>query len=94
MEDFQEILRKKGLPSVGQVVRSRRYGTLWRVMEKREVWQNIEDDPDTQEPRVIPAIYLAYWRVKPGVQPGVGKMMGYLYTLYDNTFETNWEKVP
>ena len=26
--------------------------------------------------------------------PGVGKMMGFLYTLYDNTFEANWEKVP
>jgi hypothetical protein len=23
----------------------------------------------------------------------VGKMMGYLYTLYDNTFEVNWEIV-
>jgi len=93
MKDYEEILKKKGLPNVGQVVKSKKYGTQWRIMEKREVWQNIEDDPSTGEPRIVPAIYLAFWKVQPGVQPGVGKMMGYLYTLYDNTFETNWQIV-
>ena len=93
MKEFEEIMRKKGLPRVGQTVRSKKYGTLWRIMEKRESWQTIEDDPDTKEPRLIPAIYLAFWRVQDGVPPGVGKMMGYLYTIYDNTFEANWEVV-
>lgn len=93
MEDYEEILRKKRLPHVGQVVKSKRYGTLWRIMEKREVWSNIDDDPETGEPRIVPAIYLAFWRMKAGVPPGVGKMMGYLYTIYDNTFETNWDIV-
>ncbi len=93
MQEFEEILKKKHLPQVGQVVRSKRYGTLWRIMEKREVWQNIEDDPSTGEPRIVPAVYLAFWKVKEGVPPGVGKMMGFLYTLYDNTFEVNWEIV-
>ena len=93
MISYEEILRKKKLPQVGQVVKSKRYGTLWRIMEKREVWQNIEDDPKTGEPRLVPAIYLAFWRMKEGVPPGVGKMMGYLYTLYDTTFEPNWETV-
>jgi hypothetical protein len=55
------------------------------------VWQTIEDDPVSKEPRLVPAIYLAFWQVKEGVLPGVGKMLGYMYTLYDNTFETNWE---
>jgi hypothetical protein len=93
MREYEEIIREKGLPEVGQIVRSKRYATLWRVMEKREVWQTIEDDPVTKEPRMVPAIYLAYWRIKEGVPPGVGKMFGYLYTLYDNTFEANWEIV-
>ena len=82
MKDYQEIIEKKGLPQVGQIVRSKRYRTLWRVMEKREVWQNIDPDPETGEPRMVPAIYLAYWKVQDGVPPGVGKMFGYLYTLY------------
>jgi hypothetical protein len=93
MKEYEEIMRQKGLPRVGQTVRSKKYGTLWRVMEKREVWQNIDPDPESGELRMIPAIYLAYWRIQEGTHPGVGKMMGYLYTLYDNTFEVNWEIV-
>ena len=92
-ETYEEIIQKKGLPQVGQTVRSKKHGTRWRVMEKREVWQNIDPDPKTGEARMVPAIYLAYWRIQVGVPPGVGKMMGYLYTLYDNTFENNWEIV-
>jgi hypothetical protein len=63
----EEVFRQKKLPGVGQIVRSKKYGTLWRVMEKREIWQNIEDDPQT---RMLPAIYLAYWKVQKGVLPG------------------------
>jgi len=86
-----EVSRQKRLPDVGQIVRSKRHGTLWRVMEKREVWQSRVEDPGTGSPRLFPAIYLSYWRVKKGELPGMGKMLGYSYTLYDNTFETNWE---
>ncbi len=93
MQEYEKIIKEKGLPEVGQTVRSKKYGTLWRVMEKREVWQNIEPDPKTGEPRMVPAIYLAYWRMRHDAPPGVGKMLGYLYTLYDNTFKLNWEKV-
>jgi hypothetical protein len=91
MKDYDEIMAKKGLPRVGQTVRSKKYGTKWRVVEKREIWQNIEPDPKTNESRMVPAIYLNYWKVEQGTQPGVGKTMGFAYTLYDNTFEANWE---
>jgi len=93
MKEYDEIIRQKGLPQVGQTVRSKKYGTLWRVMEKKEVWRNIDPDPNTREPRMVPAIYLLYWKVQEGGTPGVGKMMGYEYTLYDNTFNLNWEIV-
>lgn len=88
-----DIIREKKLPRVGQTVRSRKYGTLWRVMEKREVWQSIVDDPSSEKSRLTPAIYLSYWRIKKGVLPGIGKMMGYAYTIHDTTFESNWEIV-
>jgi hypothetical protein len=91
IETHADLLRQKKLPRVGDTVRSKKYGTLWRVLEKREVWQNTSDDPETGDPRTIPAIYLAYWKIRPGVLPGIGKMMGFAYTLHDNTFETNWE---
>lgn len=93
MKEYEEIIREKGLPNVGQKVRSKKYGTIWRVMEKKEVWQNVDPDPVTGESRMVPAIYLLYWRVEEGTMPGVGKMMGFLYTLYDNSFAMNWETV-
>ena len=93
MKDYDEIIKAKGLPSVGQEVRSKKFGTIWRVMEKREVWENIEPDPKTGDLRMIPAIFLSYWRVQEGKPPGIGKTMGFTYTLYDNTFGANWEVV-
>jgi hypothetical protein len=91
MKDYEEIIRQKGLPNVGRIVRCRKYGTFWRVIEKREVWQNVADHPLTKQPRMVPAIYLCFWRIQEGVPPGVGRMMGYTYTLLDNTFEARWE---
>lgn len=88
-----EVFMQKKLPGVGQIVRNKKYGTLWRVMEKREIWQNAVGDPKKGFPRLLPAIYLAYWRVEKGVLPGLGKMLGYSYTLHDNTFVANWEIV-
>ncbi len=94
MKEYGQIIKEKGLPNPGQTVRSKKYGTLWRVMEKREIWRNIDPDPNTGETRMVPAIYLSYWKVQEGERPGVGKMMGFEYTLYDNTFGLNWEIVP
>ena len=93
VQEHEDVMRQKKLPRVGQTVRSKQYGTLWRVLEKREVWQTIEDDPETGTPRMLPAIYLSFWRVREGVMPGIGKMLGYAYTLHDTTFESNWDIV-
>lgn len=93
LETHDDVIREKHLPSVGQSVRNKKHKTLWRVIEKKEVWLNTDDDPETGEYRVIPAIYLCYWRVKEGRQPGIGKMLGYAYSLHDNTFDTNWERL-
>jgi hypothetical protein len=93
MKEYEEIIKEKGLPNPGQTVRNKKYGTLWRVMEKREVWRHIDPDPQTGETRMVPAIYLSFWKVQEGERPGVGKMMGFEYTLYDNTFKINWDVV-
>ena len=93
MTDFEAIIREKRLPNVGEFVRSKKYGTLWRVTEKKEMWRNIDPDPQTGESRMVPGIYLLYWKVQEGTSPGVGKLMGFEYTLYDNTFALNWDIV-
>jgi len=93
MKEYEEIMRQKGLPQVGQVVRSKKYNTLWRVIEKREVWTDLGEDPKTKEPRWTYAIYLNYWLIQKGLEPGMGRTMGFLYTLKDNTFAENWDIV-
>ncbi len=93
MEPHAEVERQKSLPQVGDTVRSRKYGTLWRVLEKREMWEHSADDPALGNTRLVPAIYLRYWKIREGKIPGIGKMLGYTYTLLDNTFESNWEVV-
>jgi hypothetical protein len=35
MVEFEKVVREKGLPRVGQTIRSKKFGTLWRVMEKK-----------------------------------------------------------
>ena len=79
-ETHDEVIREKNLPRVGQTVRSKKYGTLWRIIEKKEVWEDTADDPVSRKPRLLPAIHLTYWRVKKGVKQGIGKMMGYAYS--------------
>jgi len=74
-------------------VRSKKYRTLWRMIEKKEVWLNTSDDPKTGDCRVLPAANLSYWRVQEGKQPGFGKMLGYASSLHDNTFDANWEMI-
>jgi solute carrier family 9B (sodium/hydrogen exchanger), member 1/2 len=91
IETHDDVMLGKNLPRVGQTVRSKKHGTLWRVVEKREMWVHTEDDPETGDPRMLPAIYLCYWEVREGQPAGIGKMLGYAYTLHDTTFETNWE---
>jgi len=93
MLSHEQIEQHKKLPRVGDTVRSRKYGTLWRVLEKREMWEHSADDPRLGNARLVPAIYIRFWKMQEGQLPGIGKMLGYTYTLHDNTFESNWEIV-
>jgi len=83
-----DVIREKKLPRVGDTVKSKKYGTLWRVVEKKEVWENTSDFL-----HLVPAIYLTYRKVEKGKSPATGKIRAYAYTLHDTTFETNWEVV-
>jgi len=43
-------------------------------MEKREMWGRSADDPTLGHSRLVPAIYLRYWKIQEGKTPGSGKM--------------------
>lgn len=66
MLTHEEIELRKHLPRVGDTVRSRKHGTLWRVMQKGERWAPMEDDPQTGNPRLVPAIYITFWKIVEG----------------------------
>jgi len=90
-ETHDDVIREMQLPRVGDTVRSKKYGTLRQVIEKKEAWLKTRDDPETGDYRAIPAIYLRYWRVQEGKPSGFGKMLGYACSLHDNTFDANGE---
>ena len=92
-ETHDDVIREKKLPRLGQMVQSKKYGTHWRIIEKKEIWQDTADDPETGEPRLLPAIHLTYRQIEKGKESRSGRIMGYAYSLHDNTFEANWEIV-
>ena len=90
---FQQIREKLSLPRAGERVRSKQSGTVWKIIEEKEIWLN---DPDTQEARAheathIPAISLRFWRDEPDLEPGTGKTMSYRYSPVDPSFHDHWE---
>ncbi|MBW2017185.1 MAG: sodium:proton antiporter [Deltaproteobacteria bacterium] len=90
---FKELREKMGLPRVGERVRSKKYGTVWKVIEEKESWiEGPEDTPSSGTiPSQIPAISLRYWKEGSGDGPGTGKTMIYRYSQVDPSFGDHWE---
>lgn len=89
-EDLREIF---GLPRVGQRVRSKRYGTVWKVIEEKEIWIK-ELGPSgagCQNRKLVPAVNLRYWLENESPGPGRGKTMSYRYSQEGLSFSDNWE---
>ena len=97
MEDvYKKIREEKGLPHVGRAVKSKKYGTVWKMIEEKEMWIALGRVPGRKpgESHLIPAVYLKYWKPEPGLAVGKGKTMEYAYSLYDNSFQKHWEILP
>jgi hypothetical protein len=74
------------LPRVGQRVRHRRLGTVWKIIEEKEVWV---EGPGPGAPALVPALDLRFWKVND--RPGRGKTRSHQYTPGDRSFEFYWE---
>jgi NhaP-type Na+/H+ or K+/H+ antiporter len=92
---FKGLRQRLGLPHVGESVQSKQFGTVWKVIEQKEIW--IEEsvkpgDSGKLEPStLIPAIYLRYWHEATSQGPGRGKTMSYRYIPDDPSFTEHWE---
>ena len=90
---FKELREKMGLPHVGERVRSKQFGTVWKVIEQKEAWLEEPADPDkTQDiPRQVPVIYLRYWHENSNSGPGTGKTCSCRYSQKGPSFMEHWE---
>ncbi|SHF38632.1 sodium/proton antiporter, CPA1 family [Desulfacinum infernum DSM 9756] len=87
---FKSLREKLQLPRVGERVRSKRYGTVWKIIEERETWisaPGVAASPNGQ----IPAILIRYWKEGSGDGPGTGKTMTHRYSQLDPSFHDHWE---
>jgi NhaP-type Na+/H+ or K+/H+ antiporter len=90
---FKDLRGKLEMPRVGEVVRSKQYGTIWKIIEEKEVWvegiTGPEDASKGHQP--IPAIYLRFWHKDTSKGPGTGRTMSYSYIHDDPSFHSHWE---
>jgi solute carrier family 9B (sodium/hydrogen exchanger), member 1/2 len=86
---FRDIRERLGLPRVGERVRSKENGALWKVIEEKERW---EERPSPQEP-AVPTIDLRLWLLRDGQEPGRGPTRTLRFTPADAPFEWKWEIV-
>ena len=90
---FRQVREKLSLPRVGERVRSKRFGTVWKIIEEKEVWLNNLDEPETgahlSDP--TPAIHLRFWKEAGSRAPGKGKTQSHRYGRMDPSFHDHWE---
>ena len=90
---FKELREKLGLPHVGERVRSKVSGTVWKVIEQKEVWMDdmAKSGRSKDALNLLPAIYLRYWKESETTGTGKGKTLSYQYTQKDPSFDDHWE---
>ena len=87
---FKTLRDQLKLPRVGQRVRHKGSGTVWKVIEESEVW--VQKPPRDGEPvQTVPGIYLRFWKPRADLPAGKGKTMSHRYTPEDYSFWHHWE---
>ncbi|MFO7965145.1 MAG: cation:proton antiporter [Desulfobacterales bacterium] len=87
---FRELRDQFGLPRVGERARNKNTDTVWKVIEEKEDWIS-EPAGDRRAGRLIPAVYIRYWKEDGNAQPGRGKTCTVRYSKNDQSFTDHWE---
>lgn len=77
---FRDLREKLDLPHVGERVRNKRLGTVWKIIEEKEEW--LEN---------VPIIQIRFWRESPAGKAGTGKTITQNYSINDPSFQKSWE---
>ncbi len=93
MYRFKELREDLNLPGLGERVRSKTRGTVWKIIEEKETWLEGLDKPQgaETEPRALPAIEIRYWKEDTSNGPGTGRTLSYCYSQLDPSFHDHWE---
>ncbi|MBN1931102.1 MAG: sodium:proton antiporter [Desulfobacterales bacterium] len=90
---FKELRENMGLPRVGERIRSKKFDTIWKVIEEKETWIELPHTAGIvkQDTQLVPAIFLRYWMEDTSHGPGTGKTLSYRYSRMDHPFDRDWE---
>lgn len=90
---FRELRDKLGLPRVGERLRDKLTGNIWKVIEEKEFW--IHEGGPAEETafseRVSPAIQLRFWEEDSSKRPGTGKTISCHFSQKGAPFRDRWE---
>jgi solute carrier family 9B (sodium/hydrogen exchanger), member 1/2 len=84
---FKELRDRLSLPRVGERVRGKRAGAVWKVIEERELWLPGEE----RGGHPIPAVAIRFWRESDGPAVGTGKTLTVRYRPDGPAFTDDWE---
>jgi NhaP-type Na+/H+ or K+/H+ antiporter len=90
---FKDLREKQELPHVGERIRSKKFGTIWKIIEEKEMWIEKPVLYGSSAPGVnlIPAIQLRCWSEDNSPGPGKGKTISCRYSQIDLPFHDHWE---
>jgi Kef-type K+ transport system membrane component KefB len=93
---FRDLREKQGLPQVGERIRNKESGAVWKVIEEKEIWLPIRESDEGKsqppnEPRLIPAISQRYWKEEPKRGTDKSKTTIFRYSIKDPLFQKQWE---
>ncbi len=90
---FKELRESMGLPRVGERIGSKEFDSVWKVIEEKEAWVEGPTDLGQEKSfsRLVPAIFLRYWREDTSSAPGTGRTKLYRYSRIDPRFDRYWE---
>ncbi len=90
---FKEIREKLDLPRVGERVRNKETGNIWKVIEEKEIWLKPDETESKKSTtfRKIPAIIFRFWAEDTHPPEGTGKTLTQTFSSKGRPFEKDWE---
>ena len=77
---FSDLRDRMGLPRVGERVRNKLSGKIWKVIEEKEEWDDLS-----------PLITIRFWKEEEARGNGKGKTVVHRFQNSSPLFEDSWE---